>query len=375
MRRPVLLLSLCLLGLVLGAWTVRGPEGVSSSQTVDGGRLFAAAAPPWQAAKVATKAEDLGRAARNALDWLERVGPSDARVTHVGALAELGVDPERLKRTLRFVAETAEADAGAPAQRLEDPAFWAERFELHLWRASAGGASDDRVRLTRYLVYQVEGSLTKGEHFDTALYAVPEDEVGLTPEQAEGKKSALLRYRYDRPAVLAGVYEEGGAAAGKAFPLVYLSRQDALQAQLQGTIEVRLGDGSTRLFNVDRPNGFPYERGASLEKQPRYWYFRPVDGVYGYGPEPARKVKLVAGASLAGDVYNLGLGQLIGLSWSGPQGRVLKPAVLGDTGGAFQPNLAQLDLLAGFFPNKEAFLAATREIPERVDAGILLLKE
>lgn len=375
MSRRLALCLLAALSLALVAWSVRGPEGAMSAQMVDGTRLFVPETGPWTGAATATPAADLGAAAQSALDWLAAEKARDPLAAHAGLLGERGVSLERVERTLAFVARVAREDKGQAKQRLEDPAFWAEHFEFYAWKAKAAGGADDRIRLTRYLVYQVRGSLTRGEHFDTALYSVPEDEAGLTLSQAEAKKETLTRFKYDRPTVLSGIYEEGGAAQGRAFALVYLSRADALQAQLQGTIEVRLDDGSTRLFNVDRPNGFPYEKGATLEKQPRYWYFRPVDGVLGYGPEPSRKVKLVAGASLAGDVYNLGLGKLVALSWAGPGGRVVKLAVLGDTGGAFQPNLGQLDLLAGFFPSKEAFLEATKGIPDRVDAGLLLLRE
>jgi hypothetical protein len=46
--------------------------------------------------------------------------------------------------------------------------------------------------------------------------------------------------------------------------------------------------------------------------------------------------------------------------------------VLADTGGAFQPNLYQLDWMAGVYPSHEAFLAATARIPERVGAAAVV---
>jgi len=373
MGRAARLLSLTPLLLLLG-WSVRGPDGAPGSASVDAKKLMVAGPGPWSGAKLSTGAADIGAAAKAALDWLDTQGANDPLAAQPGLLGEQGVTLDRVRETLSFVARIAAEDAGKPAQRLEDPTFLAAHFDAWSWHAGAAGAPDDRVRLTRYLVWQVRGSLSRSTLYDTALYAVPEDEAGLSPEQADLKKETLLRFKYDRPAVLSGVYEEGGSAAGRAFPLVYLSRADALQAQLQGTVEVQLDSGPPRLFNVDRPNGFPYEKGAALEKQPRYWYFRPVDSVLGYGPEPTRKVRLVAGASVAGDVYNLGLGKLIALSWTGPSGRVVRLAVLGDTGGAFQPNLGQLDLYAGAFPDKDSFQAATRDIPDRVEASILLVR-
>lgn len=359
--------------LALGAWTVRGPDGAPTDRSVAPDRLFVAGAGPWQGATLLTPAGDLGAAAGSAADWLEVEGAGDRRAGHAGVLGALGPSLDQVRATLRFVATVAAVDGATGANRLQDPAFIAEHFDYYAWRASAWSGEDDRLRLTRYLVYQVQGSMVKNAVYTTALYAVPDDEVGLSEAEAEAKKSSLLRYKYSRPQVLGGVFEPGGASAGRAWPLVYLTRADALQAQLQGTVEVKLSSGSSQLFNVHRPNGFAYEKGATLEKQPRYWYFRPVDGLYGYGAED--RVKLTPGASVAGDVYNLGVGKLIALSWPSGAGRAVRLVVLGDTGGAFQPNLGQLDYLAGSFPSKDAFLAATRDMPDRVDAGILVLKQ
>ena len=83
-----------------------------------------------------------------------------------------------------------------------------------------------------------------------------------------------------------------------------------------------------------------------------------------------RKIPLVPLVSVAGDVYNLGLGKLIALE--GPDGTRL--AVLSDTGGAFQPNLYQLDLLAGTFDDHAHFLRETSDIPTHVTAGLLVVR-
>ena len=56
-------------------------------------------------------------------------------------------------------------------------------------------------------------------------------------------------------------------------------------------------------------------------------------------------------------------------------GDTVRLAVLADTGGAFQPNLFQLDYLAGSYPSYTDFQRATSDIPPRVGAAVLLLKE
>ena len=88
----------------------------------------------------------------------------------------------------------------------------------------------------------------------------------------------------------------------------------------------------------------------------------------GWGPAPPDKVRLQPMAAVAGDVYNLGLGKLIALQSDDE----LRLVVLSDTGGAFQPNLFQLDLFVGSYPSREAFSAGTRHLPSTVAAGVLL---
>ena len=105
-------------------------------------------------------------------------------------------------------------------------------------------------------------------------------------------------------------------------------------------------------------------------KQKRYWYFAEVDAVRGWGPQPPHKVALQPNVSVAGDVFNLGLGKLLALQ----SGDTLRLAILSDTGGAFQPNLFQLDFFVGSYPSRESFAHHTRHLPSTVEAGILLWK-
>ena len=75
---------------------------------------------------------------------------------------------------------------------------------------------------------------------------------------------------------------------------------------------------------------------------------------------------------MAGDIYNLGLGKLVALE--DPKSGELRLVVLGDTGGAFQPNLFQLDDFAGAFPDAAALYQATAGRSGTVRAGVLLLR-
>ena len=53
----------------------------------------------------------------------------------------------------------------------------------------------------------------------------------------------------------------------------------------------------------------------------------------------------------------------------------LQLGVIADTGGAFLPNLHQLDFLAGVFGDRDEFYAATRNLPEYAQAYILIRKK
>lgn len=230
---------------------------------------------------------------------------------------------------------------------------------------------DTQIRLTKYLAWEVEGRTEPGGAFTAALYAVPSDEAGLPPDAIAGR-SDLLRLRFTRKQVLDGVYEPGGEAAGMAEPLVWLRRGDVHEALMQGTVVVALPDGRHRTFNVHRNNAIPWDpkKARDPEQQDRLWYFREVEGLLGYGDED--KVRVVEGLTAAGDVENLGLGVPVLLTWTADGQERAHLVLVADTGGAFSPNLFQLDWLVGTFADRATFEAAARRIPDRVTATFLV---
>jgi hypothetical protein len=355
------------------AWPLLGPEGAPLETEVAASDRFAEAAPDWAGLTVQTDPQALAAVAASTLEYLRSQREADPLAVQPGLLSELGVSLAEVEATLEAVVRIAAEDAGAGASRLTDPAFLAAHFRLLAWTPDAEAAAgrgltlDDRIRLTRYLVYQLPGATERSEAFPNALYAPPQDEDGLSLEAADARRGILCRYRYTRPQVISGALEADPGC--EARPLIWLSEQGVYEAMMQGTVEVLLPDGSRRTFNVARSNGVPYDPAIHQHAaQGRYWYFAEVDGVLGWGDTPERKVRLAYGASVAGDVYNLGLGKLVALEG----GDGLRLAVLSDTGGAFQPNLFQLDFLAGAWPDRESFTRDTAGVPERARAGVLL---
>lgn len=336
------------------AWQELGPEGAPTGRTIVAAERLVPAAPPWHNKPISAEPA-VREVAASAARYL-RAWPDDRAATP-GLMGELGYDQAGLIDVLDRISAACDST-------LADPAFYDAWFSWLSWQPDVTAAAahkvtvDHRIRLTRYLVYQVQGSLTRSDTHTTALYATPSDDSGPEPS----------RLRYTRQQVIAGVYEPGGAAAGLARPLVWLSRADVYGAILQGTVAVDTGDG-THLFNVHRNNGIPYNRDVrDPALQGRYWYFREVPRLLGYTSEERPAVEVAPRVTVAGDVYNLGLGRVVLLDL----GDRLQLAVLGDTGGAFQPNLYQLDWLSGIFPSHAAYEAATAHIPERVAAGFLV---
>ena len=336
------------------AWGELGPEAAPTGRTIDPWAVLSRAPPPWHDKPLLAEPE-VREVAASAAAWL-RAWPEDP-ASAPGLLGELGYTREALIDGLDRVAAACDAT-------LRDPAFYDAWFDWLAWTpdataAAAHGVAVDRgLRLTRYVVYEVRGAAERTATFNTALYAVPDDDAGPDPS----------RLRYTRQQVIGGVYEAGGAAAGLARPLVWLTRDGVYQAILQGTVSVTTADGR-HLYNVHKSNGIPYDRAIrDPAAQPRYWYFREVPRLLGYtsGDRPA--VAIAPRVTVAGDVYNLGLGRLVLLD-TGPE---LRLVVLADTGGAFQPNLYQLDWMAGVYPDRAALDAATAHVPERVAAGVLV---
>ncbi|MEZ4241056.1 MAG: MltA domain-containing protein [Myxococcota bacterium] len=355
---------LAALAATAAAWDERGPDAVPTGRTVDAAARFVPGDPGWDRPGLLpeTASTEIGAVARETARELREQRAAGTVLADAGLFAELGVSLDDVD----LVDRTAREDRGAVHKRLEDPAWLAAHFDAWLWRSDTEGAAardialePEQIRLTSYLVYQVEGRTARDADHDTPLYALPDAELAGAPPD--------LRLKYDRPAVYAGVYLDG-EAAGAARPLVWLTRADANQAQLQGSVEVRTEDGRTRMYNVHENNGIPYDPAIrDGDRQRRFWYFREVQGILGIEQIPLRPR-----AAVAGDVYDLGLGKLVALRWDGERGPEVHLAVLADTGGAFQPNLFQLDWLAGAFPSAAAYQAWAATVPKRVEAAVLV---
>lgn len=348
-------------------------EGGKQVKQIQPAQYFASAST-LGAGKIETDPAKLAAVARETLKFM-RSHRGD-RAVQAGLFNEFGVSLAVVEKTLDKIARTVEEDTQAKrAQRILSPAYLEKEFKLMRWTADSAGAKqnkvalpDKRLRITKYLVYEAKGLNAPTADHCCALYAIPPDESNLTPEQAEAQKSTLIRYKYTKQQVVSGALKDKGVK-----PLVWLTRQGLEDALLQGSILVTMSDGKKRMFNVHRNNGITYDRTIKEPRlQRRYWYFKEVAGILGYGQDD--KIIVQPGVTFAGDVFNLGLGKLIAIKYQLQGKPVMRLGVLADTGGAFVPNLYQLDYLAGVYPDRASFNKAVSVLPEFAETYVLIAR-
>ena len=288
---------------------------------------------------------------------------SDLDLQREGILGTQGVKVADIVKTLDFMVLTLQQDLKAKRSiRLQDSKFLNTNFRSIQWTAFNPTATDEkRVRMTKYAVFTHPGSHTPTKEFNTGLYALkPDTDIDA------------VRLKYTKQDVLKNIYEPQGQEFGTVEPLAYLDRAGLESALMQGTILIKFTDGTSRFFNVDRNNNIPFIKGLAPTEQKRYWYFKPVTTIKGYGGTIETKISLKPGVTFAGDVLNIGLGRIVVTEDSIAGKPQLRMGIIADTGGAFLPNLHQLDFLAGVFENKEDFTAYTRKLPEYTKAYILI---
>lgn len=312
--------------------------------------------------------------AKHTLAYINHGAAYDPLVIHSGHV--LPIDIRRIKATLMFICQHQ--------TQLNDPQFLRQHFEFIHWLPDTEHAKHfsankpllknqphDRVLMTKYYVHLAKASTVPTARTPYALYALPADEQNLTFEQANLRPD-LIRFQYGKQAILAG------ALNGKAVPkLAYLNRDDLESALLQGTLVADFGNEMGRkIFNVHRSNNIPYDRLKPPYAQERYWYFKQVDGIKGYGKDSDHKITVNPEVTFAADLAQFGLGKLLMIQYPDQSGMLIsKAGILADTGGAFADNLYQVDYLAGVYQGKEAYFHATRHLPDYVDAYFMILKQ
>ncbi|BBD68448.1 hypothetical protein NIES4072_42390 [Nostoc commune NIES-4072] len=315
--------------------------------------------------KVNFNQKDLLTVLVNTRRYFQDYSSEDPDILRTGMLATQGVTVPDVINTLNFMIVVLKEDiANNRATRLQDPKFINSNFRVIKWTAyNPKDKKQKQLRITKYAVFTHPGSRKKTSTFNTPIYSLKDN-----------SNNDKFYTRYTKQDVLSGIYEPGGREFGKVTSLAYLTRNGLEEAIMEGTILINFTDGYKAFFNVDRNNAMPYIRGLKATAQKRYWYFREVDAIKGYGYKIDAKISIKPGVTFAGDVLNIGLGKVIVIEHTKAGRKYLQMGVLADTGGAFLPNLYQLDFLAGIFKNKKEFGQNISQLPEYATAYFLVKK-
>ncbi|WNC71963.1 MltA domain-containing protein [Thalassotalea psychrophila] len=315
---------------------------------------------------------------------------TDPLAVHPGKVFSAQISLDRVQNTLSFICETYITDVRTKQKsRLQNTEFLKHNFDFYRWypdtttalnisQKSTNAAKnrlltnipEEQLFITKYYTKLLNASPVKTAEFNQALYALPFDEQGLTPEQAELKKDSLTRFKFTRQEVIQGKVAENNLAK----PLVWISEDGLHDVLLQGTGVLEV-NGETRYFNVHRNNGINYDYSIGKTEQARYWYFAEVPSVMGYGKTLESKIAVKPQVTFAGNMADLGLGKLIMVNYPLNGNSVSQMGILADTGGAFDNNRFQLDFLVDSYYGWSDYHLANKHLPDYANTWIMLLKQ
>lgn len=327
---------------------------------------------------------DLCSVAKSTLTYKDEENPNQAWQSSIKLPDNVSI--ERVEETLEFICQLVNSGKG---ELLKDPQYLNSQFDAFHWRPDKDTANqlankstnsrksqmlraipDDKIFLTKYYTKLLKGSKVKSSEYNVALYQLPYDELGLSPEEAQQKQEELTRFKYTRQDVIAGALEHKKLAK----PLIWLTEESLHDVLLQGTGVLNV-DGTLRYFNVHRNNGIAYDYTIGKTEQARYWYFAEVNGIKGYGNTIDRKIDLLPRVSFAGNVDQLGLGKLFLVSFEKGDFQQAQLGILADEGGAFDNNLFQLDWLVESYYGWADYHAENKHFPDYADVWLLVKKQ
>ena len=312
--------------------------------------------------------------AKETLAYLNKGYNYDPSVIHDGNLFNIPL--KRVKETLVFICQNK--------NKLSQPKFINDHFDFIRWypdisqtkshrsnKSLVAKLPNDKILMTKYYVHLAQASSKKTSSYPFAIYALPKDEESLSIEEAN-TKSNLIRFKYGKQAILKGALDNKNVPV-----LAYLNREDLEAALMQGTIVVKFNDdkNSEKILNVNRNNNIAYDKAKNPYNQERYWYFKQVDGIKGYGKDAQDKITVNSEVTFAADLEQFGLGKLLMVQYLDQKGKlVTRAGIFADTGGAFKNNQYQIDYLSGSYAGKDAFYRANSHLPNYVTAYFMVLK-
>ncbi len=320
-----------------------------------------------QSTSVVTDPRSLSAVAQDTLRYLEHARLEALPLVSPPAFDRDILSIDRVRKTLQFVVDTVQQDEITGSYRITDPDFITQHFSAIKWHGDVSGAhergkqqvKDGKILLTHYMAFCCNGNYQKSTTTPYALYQVAS---GIAPQftKQEVLRGVLHTQKYSK----------------KIKPLVWLSRHDLETVMLQGVGFITMPDGKVRLVNVHLHNNIAYDHTIkNSHHQRRYWYFKET-----IGDKVTIQRKLYEQRKdviFAGDVYNIGIGKLVLLTYQNLITR--KPAcrlgIIADTGAAFYNNLYQLDAFVGMVSSHQQLRQQISYMLDTVNAYIIYKKE
>jgi len=317
-------------------------------------------------------------AAESALRYFKSPRYANSRIIKPWSFDNNILSTNKARKTLEFIISTIKEDNRKKSKhRILDPNFLNKNFKFIKWSGDTSAAYKNKVvipeslnrgkipkgniRLTNYAIFVLNGSYRKNEDFPCALYNI-----------VDKKFAEIDCLKYTKQDVLSGMLNNQ-ENKNKVKPMAWVSRDSLEEVLMQGSALIKMPDNKNRFFNVEKNNGFVYDKKIKdAKEQKRYWYFKEIQD------KNFSKTNGVllnhSGAVFAGDIYNIGLGKIIAIKYKNPLSKCdeVRLGVLADSGGALTNNLYQLDLFMGVFDNKDKFKSRIRNMPNSVEAYILV---
>ncbi|MFH1831711.1 MAG: hypothetical protein ABH827_02805 [bacterium] len=298
--------------------------------------------------------------ARDTLEYINRFQATHKHVFAPRLFSQRYFGESNVKKTLEFIIKAIENDKKKGKFRINDPDFIARNFSCIKWSGDYETAlkrndiffRPGKIRLTQYAVFQFPGRYEKTKEFCKPLMSLPfyDDELKVV-----------------RSGVLAWLTEAG--------------YKDAL---MQGTVFVKMSGNPVGKTVQNGPNNaikafrlhLPQKMSAykTMKDSEKVFYFCEIKG--NQFKELYTHCIQRKGIVFAGDIYNIGIGKIIALSYLNPKTKKpeMRLGVMADTGGAFVKNLYKLDYFAGIFSSREDFRKSMGNLPTVTDAYILYKK-
>lgn len=346
--------------------TKRVFQHTRSSQGVDD--YFSKQPYDFGSVKVVTNPINLLMAAKDTLRFIEAQENIKPCLVNPASFSEF-VSLSQVKKTLHFIISLIEEDRKTGVYRVLNPRFLEKYFGTVVWDSDRAGAykhnvitpTDGQIYVTTYGVLRVKGSKKRTDHFSCALYQL---------------KDRSVRQLFSKQQIVAGAFETQFFSK-KVKTLAWVSRKSLEDALMHGMIVIDFPNGTCDVFHVNDHNCYTFNRNlANQEHQKRYWFFSPIGRDQATKKLYTERVKRRQGVIVAGDIFRIGAGKLFALHYFNQQAQRYEIAlsILGDTGGAFENNLYQLDRFGGFFQCREDLTRYLRKQPQFARACVLYRK-